>query len=133
MQNFTRYPDAYVKKILNGSLNAIGTWYIPNRKTWSVYHCNQKKNRARNKCSSLQQRYLFICLFIFVYKSMFVCVKDRTCLRIAIPAYCFNLFGSIFCVLFCLFFEKLIKGSKTTWQSMKKFPCTVWSVRKKKY
>ena len=26
---------------------------------------------------------------------LFVCVKDRACLRIARPAYCFKIFGSI--------------------------------------
>ena len=56
---------------------------------------------------------VFICLFIFDYKALFVCVKDRTCLRIAIPFYYFNIFGSIFSVLLCLIIEKLILGSKT--------------------
>ena len=39
---------------------------------------------------------VFVCLSIFNYKALFVCVKDRTCLKIAIPAYCFNIFGSGF-------------------------------------
>ena len=90
----------------------IGTRYIPNMKTYSVYSWNQNRNKAENKCSSLQWRYLLICLFIFDYKALFVCVKDRTCLRIAIPDYCFNIFGSIFGVLFCLLIKKLL-GCKT--------------------
>ena len=49
----------------------------------------------------------YFCLLIFDYKTLFVCVKDRTCLRIPIPAYCFNNFGSIFGVLFCLLIEKV--------------------------
>ena len=57
-------------------------------KTCSVYHWNQNRNKAENKCSSLQQRYLFIC--VFDYKALFVCVKDRTCLRMAISAYYFR-------------------------------------------
>ena len=106
----------------------IGTRYIPNLKTCSVYHWNQNRNKAENKCSSLHQKYLFICLFIFDYKARFVCVKDRPCLRIAITDYCFNIFGSIFSVLFCLLVKKSILGCKTVWQSMIKFPCPVWSV-----
>ena len=31
-----------------------------------------------------------------VLKKLFVLVKDMTCLKIAIPAYCLNIFGSIF-------------------------------------
>ena len=49
---------------------------------------------------------------------MFVCVKDRTCLRMAIPAYCFSIFGSIFGALFCLLI-KLILECDTIWQSMR--------------
>ena len=48
-------------------------------------------------------------LFIFDYKALFVCVKDSTYLRIAIPAYYFNIFGSIFGVLFWLFIKKFIR------------------------
>ena len=80
-------------------------------KTCSVYHWNQNRNKAENKCSSLQQRYLFICLFD--YKALFVCLKDRICPRMAIPVYCFNIFGSVFGVLFCLLIKKLILGCKT--------------------
>ena len=57
-----------------------------------------------------------------------VCVKGRTCLRMAIPAYCFNIFESIFGVLFSLLIRKLILGCKTIWQSMRKFLWAVWSV-----
>ena len=59
---------------------------------------------------------------------MFVCVKDRTCLRMAIPAYCFSIFGSIFGALFCLLIKKLILECDTIWQSMRKFLQAVWSV-----
>ena len=72
--------------------------------------------------------YLFT-VFIFNYRPLFVCVKDRACLKLAITAYCFTTFGSIFGVLFCLLIKKLILGSKTIWQSMRKFLCGVWSVR----
>ena len=58
-----------------------------------------------------------------------MCVKDRACLRTAVPAYCFNIFGSTFGVLFCLLIKKLILESETIWQSIKMFPCAVWSVR----
>ena len=59
---------------------------------------------------------------------MFLCVKDRTCLRMAIPAYCFSIFGSIFGALFCLLIKKLILECDTIWQSMRKFLWAVWSV-----
>ena len=80
-------------------------------KTCSVYDWNQNGNKAENKRSLLQKRYLFICLFD--YKALLVCVKDRTCLRMAIPAYCFSMFGSIFGALFCLLTKKLILGCDT--------------------
>ena len=98
----------------------IGTMYKPNIKTCSVYYWNQNRNNIENKWDSLQLRYLFICLFIFDYKALFVCVKDRVCIRIAIPAYCFNIFGSMFGVLFCLLIKKLIldvKPSDKVWES----------------
>ena len=59
---------------------------------------------------------------------MFVCVKDRTCLRMAIPAYCFSIFGSSFGVLFCLLIKKFILGCDTIWQSIGKFLWGVGSV-----
>ena len=47
-------------------------------------------------------------VFIFNYKAPFVCVKGKACRKIAIPAYCFNIFGSMFGDLFCLHIKKLI-------------------------
>ena len=76
-------------------------------KTCSVYHWNQNRNKAENKCSSLQKRYLFI--YLLDCKALFVCVKDRTCLRMAIPAYCFSIFGSIFGALFCLLIKLILE------------------------
>ena len=52
--------------------------------------------------------YLFT-VFIFNFKVLFICVKGRTCLKRAIPAYCFNGFGPIF----YLIIKKLILRSKT--------------------
>ena len=40
----------------------------------------------------------------------------------------FNIFGSMFGVLFCLLIKKLILGCKTISQSMRKFLWAVWSV-----
>ena len=71
---------------------------------------------------------VFIYLFtVFTFNSnpLFVCVNDRVCLKVAILAYCFNIYGSIFGVLFCLLIKKLILGSKTICQGKKKLPCTV--------
>ena len=76
------------QQILNGSLNAIhcllddinnGTRYILNIKTCSVRQRINAVSCCRGIC-------LFISLFIFNYRALFVCVKDRICLRIAIPA-----------------------------------------------
>ena len=74
--------------------------------------------------------YLFL-VFIFNYKALFYLCKrlKMACLKIAIPDYCFNIFGSIFGVLFCLLIKILILGSKTIWQSSRNFPCAVESVR----
>ena len=65
---------------------------------------------------------------LFDCKALFVCLKDRTCLRMAILAYCFSIFGSIFGALFCLLIKKLILECDTIWQSMRKFLQAVWSV-----
>ena len=75
---------------------------------------------------------IFIYLFIHIwFRALFPCVKDRACLRLAIPSYYFNIIGSVFGFLFCLLIKKLKKlilGSKTIWQSMRKFPCEIWSL-----
>ena len=42
----------------------IRTRYISNMKTFSLYNCNQKRNKAENKWCSFQWRYLFIFLFL---------------------------------------------------------------------
>ena len=65
---------------------------------------------------------------MYDYRALFVWVNNRTCQKIVILAYCFNIFGSIFGVWLCLLIRKLILGSKTIWQSMSKFPCAVWYV-----
>ena len=67
---------------------------------------------------------VFICSFDC--KAFFVCVKDRTCLRMA--AYCFCIFGSIFGALFCLLIKKIILECGTIWQSMRNFLWAFWSV-----
>ena len=46
---------------------------------------------------------------IFDYRALFVCVKNTTFLRTATSAYCFNICGSIFCLLD----RSLILGCKT--------------------
>ena len=103
----------------------IGTRYIPNIKTCSVYHWNQNRNKA--------EKMQFIAVEVFIYlfiwlQTLFVCVKDRTCLRMAILAYCFSICGSIFDALFSLLFKKLILECDTIWQSLRKFLWAVWSV-----
>ena len=72
--------------------------------------------------------FIYLRLFLFNYRALFVCVTDKTFLRIAIQAYRFKIFRSIFGLLFCLLDKKLILRSKPIWQSMRKFSCAVWSV-----
>ena len=62
---------------------------------------------------------------MFDYRALFVCVKDRTLLRVTILANCFNILRSIFGLLFCLLDRKLILGSEPIWLTMRKFPCAV--------
>ena len=71
--------------------------------------------------------YLFR-IFVFSYKTLFVCVKDRPCLKIAILAYRFNIFGSVFGVLFCLLVKELILEVKAS-EKHEKFPCALWSLK----
>ena len=94
----------------------VETSYKPHMKDCSVYYWNQNRNKAENKYSSLQWRYSLISYW-FDYKVLCVCVKDRICLRMAIPAYCFNIFGSIFGLLFFLLVKKLILVCKTIRES----------------
>ena len=107
----------------------IGTRHIPNMKTCSVYWYQNRKSQRINAVDRSRGIYISVYSIIFNSKAQFVCVKDRVCLKVAIPAYCFTIFGSMFGVLFCLLIKKLILGSKTIWQSLRKFPCAVWSVR----
>ena len=50
---------------------------------------------------------------------MLFCVKDRACLKMAMPAYCFSIFESILGALFCLLIKMLILECDTIWQSMR--------------
>ena len=102
---------------------------------------SEQKHKAENKCNSLQSRCLFICLFIFDYKALLVCVKNRTCLRIAIPAYCFNIFGSVFGILFVYFLRSWyweVKPSGKVRESFLRVYFDVWGhfliwTKKKKF
>ena len=104
----------------------IGTRYIPNMKLINIIG-NRTETRQKINFIAVEV-FIYIYLFIFDYRALFVCVADRTCLEIAIPASCFNILRSAFGLLFCLLDRKLILGSKTIWKSMGKFPYIVWSV-----
>ena len=43
-----------------------------------------EQKQGRKQVQFIAVETLFTCLFLFDYKPVFVCVKDRTCLRIAI-------------------------------------------------
>ena len=81
----------------------------------------QKQGREQMQFTAVE---IFIYLFIWLIKPC-LCVKDATCLRMAIPAYYFSIFGSIFGVLFCLLIKKFILRCSTIWQSIRKFLWTV--------
>lgn len=52
----------------------------------------ESETRLRiNEVHYNRSTYLFICLFTFNYRALFLCLKDRTCLRIAILAYYFKI------------------------------------------
>ena len=87
------------------------------------------RTKTRQKINAVHcSRGIYLSIYLFDYKAWFVCLKDRTCLWMAIPAYCFSIFGSIFGVLFCLLIKKLIIEFDTIRQSMRKFLWAVWSV-----
>ena len=57
----------------------IGTRYIPNIKTCSIYHWNQNRNKAENKCSSLQfSRGIYLSVYFrFIFDQSSVCKFKR--------------------------------------------------------
>ena len=93
--------------------------------TWKLDQCiTGIRRETRQRIITVQcNRGIYLCLFIFYYKALHAWVKERTCLRIAIPAYCFVV-GALFCV-----FKNLIIWSKTIWQTLKEYPWAVWRVR----
>ena len=94
-----------------------GTRYILKMKTCLVYHWNQNRNKAENKCSLLQYRGIYLSVYLTTKPCLFL--LKTACLRMAI-----KFFG----VLFCLLIKKFILGCDTIWQSMIKFLWVVGSV-----
>ena len=97
--------------------------------TWKlVKYIIGNRTETRQKINAVPcSRGIYLSVYLTL-KVLFVCVKDRTCLRMEIPAYCFSIFRSIFGALFCLLIKNLILGCDTIWQSMRKFFWAVWSV-----
>ena len=87
------------------------------------------ETRQRIKVAHCSRGIYICCLCIFDYKILCVCVKDRACLTIAVTTPSFNIFGSVFGVLFWWLNKKLILITKNIWKSMRKFICAVWSVK----
>ena len=87
-------------------------------KTCSVYHWNQSRNEAEKNAVHCSRG---IYLSVYLVVKLCLLVQKRTCLRMAIPAYYFNIFGSIFGALFYLLIKKFILKCDTIWQSMRKF------------
>ena len=80
--------------------------YITNMKTCSIIGIRTVTSQRIN--AVLCSRGIYLSAYLYLIIKLFVCVKDRICLRIAIPAYYFNIFGSIFGVLLFLLIKKLI-------------------------
>ena len=104
----------------------IGTRYLPNIKTCSVYHWNQTRNKVESKCSSLQQRYLFLFIWleipVFLYKWQGISKNGNTTLLL--QYFLINFWSLVF-----LLTKKLILECKTVWRSVRKVLWPVWSVR----
>ena len=61
-------------------------------KTCSAYHWNRIGTETRQRINAVHcGRGIYLSLIYLIIK-LFVCIKDRTWLRMAIPAYCFNIF-----------------------------------------
>ena len=103
--------------------------HTKHKKLFSILVSKQKQAREKMQLIEVEVFIYLFTVFSFNSKALLVCVKDRVYLKVAIPAYCCNIFGSIFGVLYCLLIKKLILGNKTIWHSMRKFPCAVWSAR----
>ena len=101
--------------------------------TWkpvSILVSKQKQDREQMQLIKVEILIYLLTAFIFNSKALLFCVKDRVWLKVSIPAYSFIIFGSIFVgFFFGLLIKKSILGSKTIWQSMRKFPGAVSSVR----
>ena len=61
----------------------------------------QKQAREEMQFVAVEVFINLFTVFIFKYKVLVICLKDRAYLKIVIPAYCFNIFGLVFGVLFC--------------------------------
>ena len=113
MQNFARYPDANVNKFLKGwdfkfdllfRLNLYNRyWNQVNTKheiLFSISLVSEQKQAGEEMQFIAVEVFIYpFTLFMFNYKVLFIWVKERACLKIAIPAYCFNIFGVLFCYL----------------------------------
>ena len=86
-------------------------------KTCLVYHWNQNRNKAGNKCSLLQYRGIYLSVYL----------TTKPCLSLLKTAF-LRMAIKLFGVLFCLLIKKFILGCDTIWQSMGKFLWGVGSV-----
>ena len=95
MQNFTKHPDTNVSIFLMGwvfKCNLLCLLNLYNR------YCNQVHTKHKNFFSislvseqkQAREYMQFTAVEVFIY--LFVCVKDRACLKIVIVAYFFNIF-----------------------------------------
>ena len=128
MENFTWYFDAYITKwLMECETNCIFLRLLNllkpvTRQTWKLgqYIIGIRTELSQRINAVHSSRGIYLCIYsiyLFNCKALFVSLKDKVCLKIAIPAYCFN----IFCVLLCLLIKKLILGSKTNWQAWESF------------
>ena len=87
---------------------------------WKLIQYIGIRREARQRINAVQcSRVIYLSLYLIIKLCLFVQRTGR--LRIATPACCFNIFGSIFGVVFCFLIKKLILGCKTIWQRWESF------------
>ena len=101
-------------------------WY----QTWKmVQHIFGIRTETKQKINTVHcSRDIYLSVYLFWLLSSVCLYKKLEMSKNSNARTLLNIVGSSFGVLFCLLIKKSILGSKTIWQSMRKFPCAIWSV-----